>query len=73
MVYKSVELGLRGAVGDETMVAVKGIDEGAVILGGAVGTLRDGAAVKFTTPVAAAVPMPVASTQMPPASGKTAP
>ena len=66
VVHKSVELGLRGAAGDETLVAVKGIAEGAVIVNGAVGALREGTAVKFTAPAAAVAPMLAAS-------GKTAP
>ncbi|MBC7436924.1 MAG: efflux RND transporter periplasmic adaptor subunit [Bdellovibrionales bacterium] len=48
VVHKPVELGLRGAVGDETLVAVKGIVEGAVIVSATVGSLREGTAVKFT-------------------------
>jgi RND family efflux transporter MFP subunit len=77
VVYKAVELGLRGASGDETLVAVKGIADGAVIVAGAVGTLREGTVVKFTAPGAAAVPTSVPTSapapQMPAASGKTAP
>ncbi len=48
--HKAVELGVRGnsAAGPETMVAVKGLAENAVLIAGAVGALREGTAVKFT-------------------------
>ncbi len=52
VVHKPVEMGARGTstVGGatETMVAVKGIAENAVVIQGAVGSLREGTAVKFT-------------------------
>jgi len=55
-VHKEVELGVRGEAGKETMVAVKGIAPGAVVINGSVGTLREGTAVRFTQPVAKTAP-----------------
>jgi multidrug efflux system membrane fusion protein len=50
--HKPVEMGVRGTGtlggSNETMVAVKGIAENAVVIQGAVGSLREGTAVKFT-------------------------
>lgn len=65
--HKPVEMGVRGssatALGDTTMVAVKGLPENSVVIAGAVGALREGTAVKFTqvpawiqTPAAPAAP-----------------
>ncbi len=68
VVHKPVETGARGAVGSETMVAVKGLAENAVVIGGSVGALREGTAVKFTAPAAAAAATPAAAP-----SAKTAP
>ena len=51
--HRSVETGLRGRVGEDTLVAVKGLTDGAVVLRGHLGTLREGTPVRFTTPVAA--------------------
>ncbi|MFI5446803.1 efflux RND transporter periplasmic adaptor subunit [Polaromonas sp. UC242_47] len=62
VVHKPVVLGARGnntAVGanDEAMVAVQGLSENAVVIQGAVGSLREGTTVKFTqAPVWAATP-----------------
>ena len=72
VVHKPVELGLRGSSGGEpgsgTLVAVKGLAENSVVIAGAVGTLREGTAVKFTQAPAWAQAAPAA-----PASAKTAP
>jgi hypothetical protein len=46
--HKSVEPGARGDSGKETMVAVKGLNPGAVVIKGNVGALREGTPVKFT-------------------------
>jgi RND family efflux transporter MFP subunit len=46
--HKSVEPGARGASGKEVMVAVKGLEAGAVVIRGNVGPLREGTPVKFT-------------------------
>lgn len=62
--HKPVELGTRGndTAGGEPMVAVQGLAENAVVLRGAVGSLREGTAVKFTQAPAWATPTaPVAS------------
>ncbi|MDP3170112.1 MAG: efflux RND transporter periplasmic adaptor subunit [Polaromonas sp.] len=64
IVHKPVEPGVRGndTVGGEPMVAVKGLAENAVVLQGAVGSLREGTAVKFTqAPAWAAPAAPAAS------------
>ncbi|MDP1566127.1 MAG: efflux RND transporter periplasmic adaptor subunit [Polaromonas sp.] len=64
IVHKPVEPGVRGndTVGGEPMVAVKGLAENAVVLQGAVGSLREGTAVKFTqVPAWAAPAAPAAS------------
>lgn len=56
--HKAVEPGVRGndAASGEPMVAVKGLTENAVVLQGAVGSLREGTAVKFTQAPAWALP-----------------
>ena len=60
--HRPVELGARGqdtasgSAAGETMVAVKGLAENAVVLRGAVGSLREGTAVKFTQAPAWALP-----------------
>jgi hypothetical protein len=46
--HQNVELGARGEVGGQTMVALQGVPEGATVIAGAVGPLRAGIAVKFT-------------------------
>jgi len=58
IVHKPVEPGLRGndSASGEPMVAVKGLAENAVVLQGAVGSLREGTAVKFTQAPAWASP-----------------
>jgi hypothetical protein len=44
-----VEVGARGEAESEMMVAVKGITPGAIVIKGALGPLREGSAVKFTS------------------------
>lgn len=64
IVHKPVEPGPRGndTASGELMVAVKGLAENAVVLQGAVGSLREGTAVKFTqAPAWIAAPAPAAS------------
>jgi multidrug efflux system membrane fusion protein len=58
VVHKPVEPGVRGndTTSGEPMVAVKGLAENAVVLQGAVGSLREGTAVKFTQAPAWAAP-----------------
>lgn len=48
VVHQLVEMGGRGEVEGQTMVAVKGVAENAMVIAGTVGPLRDGTAVKFT-------------------------
>lgn len=52
IVHRQVETGLRGLAEGQTMIAVSGIDDGAVAVAGSVGPLRDGTAVRLA-PVAA--------------------
>jgi len=59
VVHRPVEPGVRGDVARETMVAVKGLNPGAVVIKGHLGALREGTAVKFTQAP------PVAATQAP--------
>ena len=49
IVHAGVELGARGEAEGEPMVEVKGIAEGATVVAGAVGPLREGTPVKFTS------------------------
>jgi RND family efflux transporter MFP subunit len=46
--HVSVTLGARGQVGGEDMVAVSGLGEGARVLAGSVGPLREGTLVRYT-------------------------
>lgn len=46
--HRTVHPGARGAVGAETMIAVTGLNEGALVLRSSVGPLREGTAVRFT-------------------------
>jgi RND family efflux transporter MFP subunit len=48
VIHQTVEMGARGEVDGQTMVAVKGVPENATVIAGAVGTLRPGTSVKFT-------------------------
>ncbi|MDP3616886.1 MAG: efflux RND transporter periplasmic adaptor subunit, partial [Rhodoferax sp.] len=50
VLHQTVELGARGEVDGQTMVAIKGVPENARVVAGTVGTLRDGSAVKFANP-----------------------
>jgi RND family efflux transporter MFP subunit len=52
IVHRQVETGLRGLADGQTMIAVRGIDDGAVAVAGSVGPLRNGTAVRLA-PVAA--------------------
>jgi RND family efflux transporter MFP subunit len=56
--HKAVEVGVRGQADDEIMVAVKGVAPGAAVIKGALGPLREGTQVKFTSLPAASVPKP---------------
>ncbi len=48
VVHKSVELGERGTAGSDAVVAVKGLADGAVVVRGEIGALREGTKVRFT-------------------------
>ncbi len=48
VVHKTVELGARGSADGVDVVAVKGLADNAVVIGGNVGILREGTPVKFT-------------------------
>ncbi len=52
--HKPVQTGARAESGGQVLVAVSGVDAGAVVILGHVGALRAGTAVKFTAPPAAA-------------------
>jgi multidrug efflux system membrane fusion protein len=54
VVHRAVELGGRGSAGDESVVAVKGLAEGAVVIRSSIGYLREGTRVKFTQMTAGA-------------------
>jgi len=56
--HRAVESGARGDVAGETMVAVNGLAPGAMVLRGNVGALREGTAVRFTTPPPPKAPSP---------------
>ena len=53
VVHRAVELGARGTTpgvtGNESVVAVKGLPEGAVVIRGNIGVVREGTLVRFTT------------------------
>jgi len=44
---QNVEMGARGEVDGQTMVAVKGLSEGASVIVGSIGTLREGSSIKI--------------------------
>ena len=46
--HRTVTLGERGEIGSETHVVVSGLDAGAQVIRGTLGTLREGTAVTFT-------------------------
>jgi multidrug efflux system membrane fusion protein len=68
VVHKTVELGVRGAAGGDTVVAVKGLEDGALVVRGEIGALREGTKVRFTQLAATGSAQPAAS-----APAKTAP
>lgn len=51
--HRTVKTGARGSVDGETMVAVQGVSEGAVVLRAAAGALREGTAARLPEPEAA--------------------
>jgi RND family efflux transporter MFP subunit len=58
VVHKQVEVGARGDTEGEPMAAVKGIAPGAIVIKGALGPLRAGTQVKFTSLPAGTTPKP---------------
>ena len=46
--HRPVELGARGSVGSEDVVAVKGLADGALVIRGEIGSLREGTKVRLT-------------------------
>ena len=52
--HQSVQLGARGEIAGETWVAAQGVPEGAQVLRGTAGALREGTQVKLLTPTPAA-------------------
>ncbi|WP_293604856.1 efflux RND transporter periplasmic adaptor subunit [Polaromonas sp. UBA4122] len=60
VVHRAVELGARGTTGSEAVVAVKGLAEGALVMRGEMGALREGTKVRFT-PLAAEQASPATS------------
>ena len=48
VVHRAVELGGRGSAGDENVVAIKGLTEGAMVIRSSIGYLREGTLVRFT-------------------------
>jgi multidrug efflux system membrane fusion protein len=67
IVHRQVETGQRGQVDGQTMVAVRGVDDGAVVVAGSVGPLREGTAVRLA-PIGATGGAPAA-----PAAARAAP
>jgi RND family efflux transporter MFP subunit len=63
--HKAVTLGARGEADQETWVGIEGLQQGAMVLRGHAGALREGTMVKFTS-VAGVLPSPQPS----PASGR---
>ena len=47
VLHQTVEMGARGEVDGQTMVAIKGLSEGANVIIGSIGTLREGSAIKI--------------------------
>jgi multidrug efflux system membrane fusion protein len=45
--HRAVETGLRGQIDGQPMIAVRGVDEGAVVVAGSVGPMREGTAVRL--------------------------
>lgn len=67
VVHKAVELGARGAAGGDAVVAVKGLEDGALVVRGEIGALREGTKVRFTQLSASGSAQPPASTPAKPA------
>ncbi|MDD2924286.1 efflux RND transporter periplasmic adaptor subunit [Rhodoferax sp.] len=48
--HVNVEMGMRSQIDEQTMVSVKGLPEGSIVIAGTVGLLRPGASVNVTVP-----------------------
>ena len=56
VVHRTVELGARGSADGQTLVAIKGLAEGALVIRGEIGALREGTQVRFTPMVTPTTP-----------------
>ena len=61
VVHQAVVPGVRGAADGQNVVAVQGLAEGAVVIRGNIGALREGTQTRFTAPVVAVSPAPAGS------------
>ncbi len=55
VLHQTVEIGQRGELDGQTMVAIKGLPENSTLVSGTVGSLRAGTNVKFSGPVATTI------------------
>ena len=53
VIYKTVEMGMRGTADGEALVAVKGLADGTAVIRGNIGILREGTQVRYTQLTAA--------------------
>ncbi|MGH8805772.1 MAG: efflux RND transporter periplasmic adaptor subunit [Polaromonas sp.] len=67
--HRAVELGVRGMAESEAVVAIKGLADGALVIRGAIGALREGTQVRFTQ----MAPSPASAAQASPAASAPAP
>ncbi len=67
VVHKTVETGGRGTAGNESVVAIRGLAEGALVIRSSIGYLREGTQVRFT-PIAAQAGTPLAPASTPAAA-----
>ena len=56
VVHRTVELGARGSADGQTLVAIKGLAEGTLVIRGEIGALREGTQVRFTPMVTPTTP-----------------
>ena len=56
VVHRTVELGARGSADGQTLVAIKGLAEGALVIRVEIGALREGTQVRFTPMVTPTTP-----------------
>lgn len=72
VVHKAIEMGTRGTADGETLVAVKGLADGTLVIHGNIGALREGMQVRFT-PIAQISAPDASAAASAPAAAKTAP